>query len=163
MNKIVKQRGYAYVGGCGTAANGGNNTVLCAVAKAGEYLLAAQLAFLKVLLHQRFVSLRRGLGKGLVYALGLAFEIGGDGYLLFALAVKLPGDHVRHVYIAYELAAFHYGKLHGNYARPELFIYFSHNLCEVRIFAIHLVDDYHARLVVLFTHCHRLFRTDDGA
>ena len=64
-------------------------------------------------------------------------EIGGDGYLLFALAVKLPGDHVRHVYIAYKLAAFHYGKLHGNYARPELFIYFSHSLCEVRIFAIH--------------------------
>ena len=67
------------------------------------------------------------------------------------------------VHIAYQLAAFHYGQLNRNYAGTELFVQLIHDLIEVGVFPVHLVDDHHAGFTRLFAHGHGLFRSHHRA
>ena len=65
--------------------------------------------------------------------------------------------------VSFERTALNDRELDRDNGRTKLFIDRSHDLLEIRIFSIHLIDDHHARLMLLFTHCHCLFSADNGA
>ena len=163
MHHVIEQRRDADVGGCGSAANGGHDSLAYTLGETPQNLIAGELALLKIFLHEFFIRLGGSFRQLFVEALRFICECGGNIDLFFALAVKQLCCHVDNIDVSFERTALNDRELDRDNGRTKLFIDRSHDLLEIRIFSIHLIDDHHARLMLLFTHCHCLFSADNGA
>ena len=117
----------------------------------------------EVLHQQFFIRIRGRFGELLEQGLGFVLEGSGNRRVLFVLAVKQLGGHIQNIDIALENAALDDGELDRHHVVAELFARFIHDLVEVRVFTIHLVNDHHAGLFARLAHSHRLFGADDRA
>ena len=132
--------------------------------KAAQDLFAGKLHFFEIFFHQFFVGAGGGLHQFLAERLGAVGVIGGNiDRIKPALAVEAIGRHVQNVDIADELFAFHDRFLKRDDGRAELRAQGVDRLLEMRVFAVHIIDEEDASEILLAAVRPGFFRSDGRA
>ena len=163
MHDIIGQSLNACIVKSRHAHNRSNGTFLHALAQTIQNIFLGELHLFEELLHKSLVCFGSSLGKLFVKLLYFTLQIAGNSDLFQTLGTEFVGHGVNDIHKAYKITALHDGELNRNHRGTELFVYVSHDLLEVGVFTVHLVDDHDMGLVLFMAHGHSLFCTHHGA